>query len=779
MTFRDNSTQVYDQLLALRDEQDAQRRGYRFEQLIREILPWDYRPPIAVSASHEQLDAFFDWNGWHFLVEAKAKKNRITAGSHDWEDFNLKVEKRRGQCIGLFCSLYDVSPKLYEIATTLNRNGKSTIIIAGDTWDDLKQDNVLLTDYLRFMLNRSKSTFESSPPEMIDVTRWCYESVATTESVAEFCRSISSTFLRRFKSQVHEKIYVSRLVDENITQHTKNVRPNALSKKRKYSHKKRVEHLRAAPKQVVIVRDLSGTGKTTLSVQIALEKENYFGMSRAGLQTDIDDISDRLSVLGDDLGINALVTLNKPLVYAVDSLDESSVNPHKKREVLSLLRSLGKLNDVARERGLRAFPLCLVFTVRDDFWGDWEGTFEGTPKVTIARRFSRFTPNDFVLALKKYSAAFHYRLVGKLEPEIRNVLSHPFSLQVFSEANLFRGDIDATSLLDQNVLARYFDSKREDILKRPIPGFTGDVFMAVCTQIAREMCNMDRNLISTEVAKRVVSEVCPPLAAHAESILKILVSEQILVTDPDDNRIHRMRHVRFLEYLVASYIANELIRTNDPDVLGKLTRKLVKQVVSVLNVHEFIRHVCLSTSPEIYHHLTEYFAKSKQYVSALLNQQRRELACGGRTSVLEIDTVRAAVLHNDPKISWNTFFVVAARHNRRPNNDIVEAFDAAWRMNPQSHDGWKLLAKMSERGLLLDECVLLSVVQSNSDRDWYVLLDGVYEQGLVPEFREAWKEVGGTKLREILLNRGGDWHRVVQILDIVLSGKEYDPSTIA
>jgi hypothetical protein len=83
-------------LLDLRSVTDDVERGFLFEQAIRELVPWDFPPPLAMRAKSEQLDAFYEWNSWHFLMEAKAKRKPITRGSSDWEDFELKVRRRRG-----------------------------------------------------------------------------------------------------------------------------------------------------------------------------------------------------------------------------------------------------------------------------------------------------------------------------------------------------------------------------------------------------------------------------------------------------------------------------------------------------------------------------------------------------------------------------------------------------------------------------------------------------------------------------------------------------------
>ena len=62
-------------------------------------------------------------------MEAKAKDGKITAGSHDWEDFELKIRKRKGFCIGLYLSLGPVASKVINNAKVLNSQGICTIIL--------------------------------------------------------------------------------------------------------------------------------------------------------------------------------------------------------------------------------------------------------------------------------------------------------------------------------------------------------------------------------------------------------------------------------------------------------------------------------------------------------------------------------------------------------------------------------------------------------------------------------------------------------------------------
>ena len=143
-------------LLDLRFVKDDVGRGYLFEQALREIFPWDFKPPLAMRAPGEQIDAFYEWNSWHFLMEAKAKRGIIQRGSHDWEDFELKIRKRRGACIGLFVSLFEVSKGVLESAKELNEQGMTTIVLAGELWDKLSETHIPLTHLFRYLVLHAK-----------------------------------------------------------------------------------------------------------------------------------------------------------------------------------------------------------------------------------------------------------------------------------------------------------------------------------------------------------------------------------------------------------------------------------------------------------------------------------------------------------------------------------------------------------------------------------------------------------------------------------------------
>jgi hypothetical protein len=145
----------------------------------------------------------------------------------------------------------------------------------------------------------------------------------------------------------------------------------------------------------------------------------------------------------------------------IDSLDESEHIPTKYREIRSLLRFREEANSLARRRGYVAFPMMLVFTVRDDYWRHWESLFEGQPGMHTARkRFSRFNDSELRAALAKYGAAYRFEIGRQLNPEEIDVLSTPFNLKVYSEANQYAGNICPPNLITDDVISLYLDRKK-------------------------------------------------------------------------------------------------------------------------------------------------------------------------------------------------------------------------------------------------------------------------------------------------------------------------------
>ncbi len=131
-----------------------------------------------------------------------------------------------------------------------------------------------------------------------------------------------------------------------------------------------------------------------------------------------------------------------------------------------------------------------------------------------------------------------------------------FTLQVFSEANKYGGRVYVDNLLNYNVMALYFEKKKEDVLKRPIPGFQGNALLRVSSEIAMAMLYSKTSSISYADACDIIRGCEPIFNNVAGEIVNALVSEQVYVRDGSNVVQLRFRHVRFLEYLVSWYTAS-------------------------------------------------------------------------------------------------------------------------------------------------------------------------------------------------------------------------------
>jgi hypothetical protein len=100
-----------------------------------------------------------------------------------------------------------------------------------------------------------------------------------------------------------------------------------------------------------------------------------------------------------------------------------------------MFKILGELNQLASRMRLLTFPVGFVFTVREEYWRDWESIFEGQRAKVVKNTFSEFNHHELDQALGKYSTTYSYFPISRPSHETRRVLSIPFNLLVFSEAN--------------------------------------------------------------------------------------------------------------------------------------------------------------------------------------------------------------------------------------------------------------------------------------------------------------------------------------------------------
>ncbi|WP_339075026.1 hypothetical protein [Teredinibacter turnerae] len=465
---------MYDEIIQAKSNSDATLRGCVFEQLIRESLPWDFRPPMSINAKREQLDAFFEWNSWHFHVETKAKVDPITGGSHDWEDFELKVLNRKG-CVGLFCSLFPVSDSLYDAAEELARKGLTIIVIEGDMWEELQRLNFGFDAYLRYMVGYVRAHRSLKVRSIEKISDEIQNRSEIEAELSSRLTADSATFLRRYKQEFHDIVYVKREIEKKLLNSLRELTPSRLKENYRKHKRSDLELERVGAPQFLVIRDIAGAGKTTLSVEFASPNDKALTIARSAVEPDIDQMMAVMKAEGDDYGLKKLLLIDKPLLLIVDSLDEAEHIHQKLSEILSLIRLVendsksdreptkikdaSDLNQIAKLEGLIQFPILIVFTVRDEYWERWATLFERRNIVTHKSVISEFQANELENAIQVYESAFSFKLRNGLTPQLRTTLAVPFNLRVFAEANQFRGSINVVDAYPENVLDLFLNVK--------------------------------------------------------------------------------------------------------------------------------------------------------------------------------------------------------------------------------------------------------------------------------------------------------------------------------
>jgi hypothetical protein len=765
----DQSLLYYATTLALATEPLDAVRGYRFEHIVREMLPWDKRPPVSVRSTSEQLDALFLLNGRYFIVEAKAKREPITEGSADWEDFELKLARRKGRVSGLFLSIFPVSDNIFARSLELSRDGSPTIVVAGNMWKDLLQYQVSLSSFIEYHLLRTTILLTRQLPSVKEAAKWLYNAETSTKVLTRQMESLSAVFLRRHKSPYHAQIYVNRRLDERIGEQLQLLLPNALSRRtrrKKTDTGGSVTVRRVVPAQIIIVRDKSGAGKTTLAINIALSEGNFIPVARAAAESNIDLSLDHLRHLGDDWGLQHFIAAQKTALLVIDSLDEASHLPNKRKEVLSLNRLIKELNECAARVGLIGFPVLLVYTIRDDYWRDWESVFEGAGALVWRNLYGMFTDDEFQIALDKYSKSYRYEVAGRLSSEQRNLLRDPFNLLVFSEAMEHRGAIGANDVLADNVIELYFSRKRDDVYRRPIPGLSPDLLISLLAKLAYVAGTRGINTVNRQdIADAGKSNGIMP--SHLDAIMHFIVSERVLTLDVADGTLYRFRHVRFIEYLCAHYIVGEVDRSGNNIILNISCQELGQSnSVSILAIHNLIRKIAIKKSPALYESIVDFYSNSSTALVTIVEGSRHRLAMGQQSSELDLDTIERAVSSDDPNICWDCMFVVASKANKQPREKVIAIFTRAWRSPNHLHERWRLLERLARSGLLMEEEVVEKMFSTANGKEWLVFLECVIDYGHVEEFKECWEHYGGDKWlkRKNIRMDSDDWVRFSNIM---------------
>ena len=758
----------YKDILTLRNVNDDVARGIKFEQFVREIQPWDRKPAITASVPTEQLDGIFVWRDKPYLIESKAKKNIITAGSHDWEDFELKVRRRKHAVTGLFCSLFEVNDEVYRRADLLINEGFFVLVFAGSFWDDLLDYPLTFAQLLEYMNFFGRIRFSAKPPKLNVINNWLFDITTTENKIGDLCRKNSSTFLRRYISPFHKELYISRDIDNQIISYARDLKPSGLKKNKE------------RPKQLCLVRDYSGSGKTTMSLNFALGPKAFFATSITANEPDIDTkFISFFTSLGNSFGIQELIATNKPVMFVIDSLDEAHFDINKKRrEIKAIFKFIDdELNKAAVEATLIEFPLLLIFTIREDYWRHWESDFEGRKSNIISKRISTFLGSELLTAIDNYSTSYNYKIISPLTDEVKNVLATPINLLIFSEASNYLGEILVNEIWEGNVIDMYFLRKKNDINNRFITGLTSKVFLDLISTIALYVVKSKNYAIIRFSINELVKENFVALYPYVDEVIQAIVSEQILNRDSVYTDQYNFRHSRFIEFLLAYYIVNEINETDDLAKLDYFAEiSFTSGIVQMFRVHDDIRHIGKMSFPNIVNQIELYYSRSTFFMSKKLLRVRSELATNKETSQQDMGLILKNTNRNDNEdVVINAFFVVVAKCNLQPQQTVLDFFLLAFHKCSMLSVRYKLIAKLKQHALLINDKVLGCIYESHIAKDWEVYIGLILSTNLRSEFKDLWQQTNGNIMYEniILIAQCEDWTQVSKLLDDVLLNRKF------
>lgn len=764
------STHIYNQIQELHNYSNNVERGRKFEVLVREILPWDKRPPIVLSPKTEQLDGVFVYLNTVYIIECKAKKGTITAGSSDWEDYELKLRRRKQNVVGIFCSLGKVSKEVVNRAKSLINEGFLNFIITGDDWLCLQQKSVDFKVLIDFMRLSVRVLFE--PQINVEkLIKWHYDKEQISSYFSNIGQKHSAFFLRRNKHQYHEQIYVERGIEKQISNYINSLKPQSLKNK-----------INRETTQVLILSDSSGAGKTTFSINKTL---NYnYSFSCAAENEELDKYFDSFlnKIEYPDFGIRELEAVNTPLLFLVDSLDEVSENRrhYKYKEIKSLLTLLEQLNNKARELNFSAFPILIIFTIREDYIRDWEAVFEGRrEKQIIEDKISLFTDGEFEIALSNYFNTYDYKITNELSEEAKGVLSIPVNLEIFSEACRYEGDIIVEDIWEGKILENYFTKKQEFIYKHQIHSFTKSVFMDLISELSYFLIINKNRSFSKHNFYNIISKKYSAIETLQEQILDLYVSEQII--SKNNGNIYYFRYNRFIEYLVAYKIIRFIENKGEITSIDSFIIDILNSTfLSAHSVLKNIKYIAETLFPTIGKDIYEYYSKTNIYLQSRLPSLRYEIANGKKTDNEDIHNIISNTYTQDKEIVWDMFFIIAAKNNKQSIDDILEAFSIAWDGNSSFKERrWKILQKLRSLDLLIQEKVLFKLLKDSIAKDWETYLGSIIEDGLRDSFLNLWDQVGCAEVMEKIICRDKHNFRLTdQLLSIIITGKDYIPGDV-
>ncbi|WP_422359111.1 hypothetical protein [Reichenbachiella sp.] len=774
MTKRDDRD-IINEIIELKSETQDIQRGIDFEILIRELPSWQGKPfykPKSRRTKKDQLDAFFTWNGNSFLIEAKAEKKPMRPGSEKWKSYVSKLTDRTGLgVIGIFASLYDVDPDLYEDGDYQNVRGNHNFILAGGIWEELISSGVSFEDLLDFMVQEVRANLKSKPPKLKKIFEQSVDKEAIKDLLLDDSNLISNIFLRRYEHHHHNELYVARNIDNQAIRLIQSTRPSMLAKKK-------AKEFYDSIKQTHLIRDYSGSGKTTFCVNISKQIDICVPLCISASENDIDKILHNIIYKKESGGlIQKLRMIDQPLVVVIDSLDEVKNTQSKIVEVKSIFKLLEGINIDAEKHKLSAFPILVFFTIRDEYFKEWESLFEGSIDNVFRKKISSFSDSELDLALDKYCKTYNISInnIDSLDSQTRDVLSIPINLEIFSRANKYKRNIHLADIWESELLHSYFEEKDNQLHKRNLGIRHSQYFYALLADIAVEILQDKDQVISKVDFERILSHIDSTLNYYVEPFWVALVSEGIFILDKSRINFVSFRYVRFLEFMIAYKLVFYIKKTGQiSKATGIINNCLKFRNLSIFKIVENLKYLCtVSDVPET--SLEKFrleLVSNVNFIKDHLISTRSKIALGEVSPPESIKwAMLGASISQEPEVAWNAFYIITSKHNNQPKEVILEYFSIAWNKNPAIR--YKMLLKIASHNLLTNETLVRNVFSDSQPREWETFLGLVIEHGVQNEFLTFWSELNyDQKLNLQLAENEADWKQCVYLVDVIKGKRE-------
>ncbi len=759
----------YTQIISLYNEKNKQSRGYKFEHLIREIQPWSYKPPIIGVGNSEQLDGVYEWEGRIYIIEAKAKEGKILQGSSDWEDFELKIRRRNKSVVGLFLSLYEIDENIIRQCEMMNKEGYSVFALYGGLWKELYDNPIDFGLILRYLLLHSRISNKATISNVIEIKKWYFHNEEIIKKYKDICVKGSSVFLRRYKQDNHEELYVKRGIDNKVDDYIRNLYPKALSKTKKTKKKKGIyedimyEVDREVPSQLLIIRDVCGAGKTTYSVENAITDKKYISFTKSASESNLDSaVEEILQNFGKDYGVFEMLEINQPVVFVLDSLDEAQTIPNKVNEIKSIIKFLDKLNSISKRYGLYAYPMVIIFTVREEYWREWESLFEGLRVKHFFKVFSEFSDEEIKVALKKYQKIYHYNICNELSKEDIVTLSNPLNLCIFSETNKFMGNIEIKQVFTASVLHNYFKNKCEEVYKRGLRGLTSRILLDICENFL-SICVYKTLHLQKSDFYEYLSKNYTLFLPYAEELLRLY--ESIFIFRFDECGTLIVRHMKFFEYLYADLMIQKSITMNKKNLI-----LFLDDFINKINAAKFVDLIEIYNNIKFLYTINDYEAIVLSYLDESNDFMRNKL-CNLRSRISggqkhRIDNYNQIVIGkniSDGNLLLEACFVCSAKCNYPDSEELIALFLRTWKVNEDNVNRWKLLPKLNVYHLLDNNTVMSFIVTSKSWKEWQVYLGYLLQEYDTLKFIEFMEESDDCRVLDYL-KLGGEWIYVEELI---------------